>query len=889
MNNNIKCAILKRLHKHFFYTIVSVLVFQQTYSFVYAAEVESAGLSNSTTGIAPLNASSVRFFVNTNAWADLHYIVNGGVQLNVRMNVIEGANRYDVSGLNTNDTINYRFTYWDTGCNCALETPWLSYTHSTQSDADNDGVVDSVDQCPNTPAGDTVDSQGCTIVSDTLEVSVSNGILVGGAGSAKPGFSLYVFDADINSGGSTCDDSCAASWPPLLVSDGVASGLPSLGTVTRNNGSKQVTYQGRPLYFYAADNKVGDRKGHGVGGVWWLVEFNLGEIVPLYNSSTVLEPAIVTETDTALITRISDRARDRHAREDQFKAYDHYLSFYWEDRTATIEIIDRVAKGGSTVTFNVVTQHPLQPGQEELRFFYRGIGTVAEYHLNTTLQTLGNNRYTYTVDRSYPSQNPLQVGERMEFELSQFLQTPLPNGRANYYGTTMLYIVGRGIVPWEARGVFGDPSTEREDSYPIPEQGWLGGQTTLPYQYSDEPDNHFMQMAGNLSSINGQPFVLGRRVHHTDFGDGSHDESPENSTFPELSNQLGNRYINRSCVACHVRNGRALPPVNGVPLNQYVVKVGDASGAPDPQLGGVLQPQSNGVAVEASVSIGGWTETNGLRKPEFSFSGVRPTNFSARITPQLVGLGLLEAIDETTIQALADPDDSKNSDGISGRMQVVIDPETGQARMGRFGWKAGAFSVRHQVAKALNTDIGVTSSMLPSPDCGAEQSDCGATGAKITDEHFEQLAKYVALLGVSARRGLKDAIALRGEALFTDAGCAACHIPSLTTGRHHPYAELRNQVIHPYTDLLLHDMGPGLADNLPEGQATGSEWRTAPLWNIGLTESVSGGEAYLHDGRARSLSEAILWHGGEALSAKQAFEAMSVSDREAVIAFLKSL
>jgi CxxC motif-containing protein (DUF1111 family) len=149
--------------------------------------------------------------------------------------------------------------------------------------------------------------------------------------------------------------------------------------------------------------------------------------------------------------------------------------------------------------------------------------------------------------------------------------------------------------------------------------------------------------------------------------------------------------------------------------------------------------------------------------------------------------------------------------------------------------------------------------------------------------------RYVSLLGVGARRDLTNTQALRGEQLFTSASCTQCHTPTLTTSPHHPLTELRNQTIHPYTDLLLHDMGPGLADNMGEASASGAEWRTPPLWNIGFTAGVSGGEAYLHDGRARSIAEAILWHGGEGETSKQAFLGMSAADRAALVTFIKSL
>ena len=251
-------------------------------------------------------------------------------------------------------------------------------------------------------------------------------------------------------------------------------------------------------------------------------------------------------------------------------------------------------------------------------------------------------------------------------------------------------------------------------------------------------------------------------------------------------------------------------------------------------------------------------------------------------------MGLLEAIMESDIEALADPDDA-DGDGISGRMRLVTDVETSELRVGRFGWKGSQPSVRLQVAAALNGDMGVMSSVMPDPDCGSAQSNCGNSGVEIADTELEQLDAYVSLLGVSARRGIADPVNLTGEALFDAVGCADCHVPTFQTSPYHPHAELRDQTIHPYTDLLLHDMGPGLASTLTEGNASPSEWRTPPLWSIGLTNGVTGGEAYLHDGRARSIEEAILWHGGEGDASRAAYESLSPADQNALVAFVKSL
>jgi CxxC motif-containing protein (DUF1111 family) len=606
------------------------------------------------------------------------------------------------------------------------------------------------------------------------------------------------------------------------------------------------------------------------------------DIVPLFDAGTVLEPATSIDTPTALITHVADRARDRHAREANFHAYDHYLSWYWEERTIDIEIVDRVAKGGTDITFNYTTLTPLSA--PEFRAFFRGINTVAEYHFNYLAPLVGPNRYSVTLTSKQPENRPLQVGDRVEIEISQFIQAPM-HGRNNYYGTAILYVVGQGIVPWHGVGAL-------LDSFPLPETAWLGGQTTLPYQYSNEAQHRFKQTAGNIAPISAQPFMLGRRLHHTDFGDGAHSETG-NPVFTEQAGKLGPKFIARSCVQCHVNNGRALPPAIGAPMLQTVMKVGsDAGGSPHPTLGSVLQPLSTSGPGEASATIASYTIFDGqygegtpysLQKPNYAFQGVTPSHFSARLAPSLVGLGLLEAVSETTILAQADPDDADH-DGISGRVQTLLDSETGDMRLGRFTSKAGKARLSHQIAAAFNTDMGVTTPVFPILD----GETTGGTPELATAD-LEFITRYVSLLGVSARRDLTDAQALQGEQLFTSAQCAACHTPTLTTSSFHPMSELRNQTIRPYTDLLLHDMGPDLADNMGELDATGSEWRTSPLWSIGLTGSVSGGEAYLHDGRARTLEEAILWHGGEADAAKEAFRTMPVADRAALITFLKSL
>lgn len=772
--------------------------------------------TDGSTGVTQLAAGTAEFFVNTSDWADLHYTVNGGSQINVAMAQNAGRNTYSVSGLTSGDVLEYSFTYWDANLGGAVDSAWASVTiggdstpnpdpDPTPSDSDGDGVPDGQDQCPGTSSGTNVDGNGCPV-------------------TAPPG----------------------------------------------------------------------------------------AQVVPLFDQNTALEPVISYDRGDALVTRFADRARDRHAKENHFQAYDHYLTFYWEDRTAAIEIVDYVAKGGDTIRMNVRTEFKLSDTEAENRWWYEGMGTLAQYCGNGVMSTNDNVNYWKEESWNCREGRPIQVGDKLEFEISQFLDAGVPRGRANYYGTTYLYIVGEGLVPWDVtdKVEFVAGNYLQRDSVPVPAKARMGGDTTLHVQMTAEPDGHFQQMATNLGYENGQPFVLGRRVHHTSFVDGSHDENPENGVFAPMVGQSDTHYIHERCSGCHVRNARASVADDDEPLDRWVFKIGDANGNADPLRGRVLQPaNTGGVMGEGAVAIDFWTEAGGLRSPNYVFDTGTPETFSARLAPNLNGIGLLEAIPEADILALEDPNDA-DGDGISGRANRVTDPETGQTRLGRFGYKAGTASVKHQVVQAFNTDMGVMTSTMPNPDCGPQQSDCGPSGAEIDDTHVDNLVKYVSLLGVRPQRNYDDPAVLAGEQTFAQIGCADCHTPTHQTSEYHPLAELRDQAIRPYTDMLLHDMGPGLADNLGEGEASGSEWRTAPLWGVGLSACVTGGVAgnrgwdafgldgyeyctpdanFLHDGRARTIDEAIRWHGGEALASKQSYDGLSASARNQLLAFIESL
>jgi CxxC motif-containing protein (DUF1111 family) len=297
-----------------------------------------------------------------------------------------------------------------------------------------------------------------------------------------------------------------------------------------------------------------------------------------------------------------------------------------------------------------------------------------------------------------------------------------------------------------------------------------------------------------------------------------------------------------------------------------------------------------------------------LRKPLLAYEGPAPEIASLRAAQPMIGTGLLEAVPEADI--LARVRSAPDADGIKGIANFVYDPETGAVRLGRFGWKAAKATLRHQAAAALLQDMAVTSPVYPNRSCGSDPAGCKTATAQrgVSEAELQLISQYLALVAVPAQRSLPSGFPkgvapleeLRvdaqqvgaGSRLFQAMRCSACHTVEMRTGPGHLLAELRNQVIRPYTDLLLHDMGAGLADNFVEGQARGGMWRTAPLWGIGYTDKVmgNGGKAgYLHDGRARNLTEAIMWHGGEGEASRQRFAALSAADREALLAFLKSL
>jgi CxxC motif-containing protein (DUF1111 family) len=470
-------------------------------------------------------------------------------------------------------------------------------------------------------------------------------------------------------------------------------------------------------------------------------------------------------------------------------------------------------------------------------------------------------------------------------------------------------------VPGEQRDAAGIAALEPGEDLP-------GGATTT--KTGTDTADAFSQLSANMGFARELDFKIGNGIFRKNW------VSAPSST--KSSDGLGPLYNARACQACHLKDGRGLPPRGPKPEERSVsmflrlsippqtnddreaLASGRKSIIEEPTYGGQLQELAiQGHAGEGRMVVAyeempvtlADGETVMLRKPSYriadlGYGPLQPqTMISPRLAPQMIGLGLLEAIPEADIVSREDPGD-KDGDGISGRANRVWSVELGGLALGRFGWKAGQPTVQQQSAEAFAGDIGIGSWLVPLPygDCTIAQSHCrnaphGGTRARPAEEINAKLLDFVAFytrnLAVPARRSPEAPGVLHGRRLFHGIGCAACHTPSHTTGDASPDSHLRGQKIWPYTDLLLHDMGVGLADGRPEGRADGREWRTAPLWGIGLTETVNGHTFFLHDGRARNLTEAILWHGGEGQAARDAFARLSAEERRTLIAFVNSL
>ncbi|MBS1576260.1 MAG: c-type cytochrome [Bacteroidetes bacterium] len=435
-----------------------------------------------------------------------------------------------------------------------------------------------------------------------------------------------------------------------------------------------------------------------------------------------------------------------------------------------------------------------------------------------------------------------------------------------------------------------------DQNYSTEDSEWLsGGAQTVFDQNSSAFGHVFPTLSEGLE-----------RVH--EIGDVQFEATFVSAPAP-VNPGRGPLFNNVSCASCHIGDGRGKVPGTGDTSVLMLFRISltgeNEHGGPNPVLGFGDQIQNRstlGIPKEADVSIA-YSEqffffddgtSYKLRFPTYTVTNTYtafPGNamLSPRVAAPVFGLGLLEAVSDADILSRADENDT-NGDGISGKANYVWDVVNNKMALGRFGWKANQPSLLQQTAAAYNGDIGVTTSLFPKESSfGQPQYDGRNDDPELTDSLLYAVEFYVKTLAVPVRRNVTDGIVKQGKQLFLSAGCASCHVPDLRTAVNVTFPAVSNQLIHPYTDLLLHDMGPDLADNRPDFKATGTEWRTQPLWGIGLTQKVNGHNNFLHDGRARSLLEAVMWHGGEAEAAKNKVKAMSATERNALAKFLESL
>jgi CxxC motif-containing protein (DUF1111 family) len=413
----------------------------------------------------------------------------------------------------------------------------------------------------------------------------------------------------------------------------------------------------------------------------------------------------------------------------------------------------------------------------------------------------------------------------------------------------------------------------------------------------------FSQHAPGLTVEELAAFAFGNRVFSTAWI-----EAPASV---EMFDGLGPFFSSRSCSGCHLRDGRGRPPDGPADLTRSMITrlaSVDDRGAPRPDrvYGTQLSERAlQGLEPEGRLAVR-WIERAhrypdgaraSLRAPRFAivergYGPIEPsTRLSARIAPAVIGVGLLELVPDSALFALADPDDA-DRDGISGRVHGSASAGADGRRSGRFGWKATQATVADQIVSALAGDIGITTPAHRTLELSGAQRAAAARPSggepELEGRPFASLLAYCRMLAVPARRGAEKPAVMRGAHRFVEVGCAGCHTPTLGTGDSEVRA-LSRQTIHPYTDLLLHDLGPELSDGMPEKDAAAAEWRTPPLWGLGLAARVDGYLFLLHDGRARSMEEAILWHGGEAKQSRDAFRSLPAPARSDLLRFLESL
>ena len=451
---------------------------------------------------------------------------------------------------------------------------------------------------------------------------------------------------------------------------------------------------------------------------------------------------------------------------------------------------------------------------------------------------------------------------------------------------------------------------------------WLpGGHTTV----TEQTQIRFDYPAANLPVDQKTQFHAGKALAQQPWV-----KAP---TITDSRDGLGPLYNARTCMACHVKGGKgALPKEASIPIFSSLIRVSlkgenKRNGVvPHPAYGDQIQVQSTSLAhqlrhlpsakslakdvvPEAYVTIN-WQEqifqypdqTKVILKrptPVFKQLGYgkieSDTLVGIRTAPTIHGMGLIELIPQLQIDALTDEQD-KNEDGISGRANQVWNVETQSTVAGRFGLKANKPTLLMTVAGAFANDLGISNPLFKNQPCTKAQTTClsaatgnNENGVELNQAQLDLVVDFNRNLAPLKARNLDSQIALEGRELFYKTGCNQCHNPSFKTQKSERQPHLSNQTIWPYSDFLLHDLGRELADNRPDFEASGSEWRTPPLWGIGLRDKVNGSQALLHDGRASTIEEAILWHGGEAQVVKDAFINLDKKERESLILFVNSI
>lgn len=628
--------------------------------------------------------------------------------------------------------------------------------------------------------------------------------------------------------------------------------------------------------------------------------------------STSGEPALSGQVSTTIG---NVRPRRRHENDMDFSKYN---PFYWEGRLTSFRLDDFTSKGENRLEFTLYNEWPqdyIPTRGPDFSAVYTGDpshGTElyrSKFAINDRMQMLDDHRtFRAVITPEAFAAHGLKRGDVLVFEFRFFFSESNPDWQRqkaiNPHNISAYYSEFFRVVIGQPGLVIDDP--DHVNRLPDPRR-YAGGKTTSPTTRV-EPWKGLEQMATNMLPANAQAFLFGRTWTHTNFSTGEHvgelsDDKPSIFSEGDRAYRAGyqaSAYNVHDCVACHEQNGSKLLPSVGEPVHTTVLRTAlQGSLAKHPSFGGQVQTQ--GADAEGTVRIARWntkTETLAggelveLRWPEWQLDTNRNRDgllLSPRRPLAFVGLGLLDAIPEAQIRTWAS--------GNGGTISTV------NGKIGRFGHRAEQPTLKSQILSALNTDLGVMSESSPYIDGVGAKAGKG----KLFDPAMDDVEKYISLLATPPRLRPNNASVERGDLLFRLIGCASCHIPSAVTGPS-KFDELSGQEIQAFTDLLLHDMGDGLKDDVS------TKWRTAPLWGYRIKQATTDARTgqfqpgninilwqdtwnavrgnrieMLHDGRARNLKEAILWHGGAAEESKKQFKNLGPTEREDLINFLEDL